>query len=78
MELLEYVNTLSTEDQADFAARCGTSIGYIRLIAYGARRCREALAINIDRESGGVVKMGVLRPDVDWGYVISQKQGQQI
>lgn len=74
MKLLGYINTLSVDEQNDFAARCGTTIGYMRLIAYGVRKCREALAINIDRESGGAVKMRSLRPDVDWDYVRNQKE----
>lgn len=79
MTLLAYLNSLSVENQTDFAIRCGTTAGYMRLVAYGNRRCRESLAINIDRESGGIVKMEVLRPDVDWEHVRSQgMQGGQV
>lgn len=77
MKLLEYLHSQTTENQADFATRCGTTIGYLRLVAYGARRCRESLAINIDRESGRAVKMEVLRPDVDWDHVRAQGRAEE-
>lgn len=55
-------------DRESFAARCGTSYGHIRNVAYG-KPCAEKLAINIDRESGGVVTCESLCPDVDFGYL---------
>lgn len=69
MTLLEFLNSKTTEDQAQFARACGTTIGYLRLIAYGKRRCGESLAINIDRESSGQVSLDEMRPDVDWEHV---------
>lgn len=59
---------LSMSDRDAFARRCGTSRGHLTNIAYG-KTCAESLAINIDRESKGVVRCEVLRPDVDWGYL---------
>lgn len=77
--LLSYLNSLSVGEQTDFAGRCGTTIGYMRQVAYGNRRCRESLAINMDRESGGAVRMEELRPDVDWDHVRSQAtQGGEV
>ncbi|QKQ48513.1 transcriptional regulator [Achromobacter denitrificans] len=69
MKLLDYLNSLRTADQAAFAERCGTSVAYLRQVAYGNRRCGEALAISIDRESGRQVRMQALRPDVDWNHL---------
>lgn len=77
MKLLEYLNNQPTEKQVDFATRCHTTIGYLRLVAYGARRCGESLAINIDRESGRAVKLEVLRPDVDWDHVRAQGRAEE-
>lgn len=76
MSLLEYLNSLSVDDQVAFAVRCGTTIGYLRQVAYGKRRCGESFAINIDRESGRRVQMETLRPDVDWGHVRALGAGQ--
>lgn len=69
MKLLEFINGLPPDARDDFARRCGTSIGYMRLIGGGHRKCGEALAIIIDRESSGIVSMEELRDDVDWQYV---------
>lgn len=74
--LLNYLNAFSVEDQEQFARRCGTTIGYMRLVAYGNRTCREKLAINIDRESGGIVSLQTLRPDVDWDHVRAQGRAE--
>lgn len=69
MKLLDYLNSLRPADQAAFAERCGTSVAYLRQVAYGNRRCGEGLAIAIDRESGRQVRMQALRPDVDWKHL---------
>lgn len=69
MTLQDFLNNKTTAEQAVFAHACGTTVGYLRLIAYKARRCGESLAINIDRESGGLVSLEELRPDVDWDHV---------
>jgi DNA-binding transcriptional regulator YdaS (Cro superfamily) len=71
MDLKEYLSKL--DDPAEFAERCDTSIGQLRHVAHGRRRSGEALAINIERESGGAIRCEDLRPDVDWGYLRSTK-----
>ena len=38
-------------------------------VAYGYKRAGESLCINIERESGGLVKCETLRDDVDWAYL---------
>lgn len=68
-KLLTYLNELPVPDRTQFAMRCGTSFDYLRQIGYGNRLCREALAINIERESQRAVTCEELRPDVDWGYL---------
>lgn len=67
--LIDYLNSLSTADQAAYAGRCGTSVGYLRKAASVGQRLGESLCIALDRESGGAVPCDVLRPDVDWGYL---------
>lgn len=69
MNLLEYVKQLPAADQPDFARRCGTTIGHLMQVARGNRRAGEYLCINIDRETGGVIRCESLRPDVDWAYL---------
>lgn len=59
---------------AQFAAVCGTTIGHLKQIAYGHRQSNPALAINIERESGGAVRCEELRPDVDWAYLRATKK----
>ena len=56
-------------EQQAFAARCGTSIGYLRKILSTGQRIGESIAINIDRESRGQITVEVMRPDVDWSYL---------
>ena len=79
MQLKHYLKTLVAEGKQpgaleDFAERCGTSVGQMQHVARGHRRAGESLAINIERESGGVVRCETLRPDVDWAYL----RGSQI
>ena len=68
MDFKSFFLSLSKQERAHFAARCGTTVGQLRNVAY-ARKCGERLAINIERESGMVGMCEVLRPDVDWGYL---------
>lgn len=78
MEFKPYFLSIPTAERAAFAARCGTSSAHLRNIAYG-KTCGEALAIAIDRESGGQVTAEELRPDVDWAHLRgkSKPAGQQ-
>lgn len=70
MDLKDYLAGLTTEEaKKAFAARCATTPGQLKQVAYGHRRAGEALAINIERESHGSVTCEELRPDVDWAYL---------
>lgn len=71
MEFRTYFYALSRLERGRFACACGTSVGHLQNIACG-KRCGEALAIAIDRESGGVVRCESLRPDVDFQYLRSR------
>lgn len=69
-ELRAYLNSLSTADQAGFARRCGTSIGYLRKALSKRTALSEGLCINIERESRQRVRCESLRPiGVDWAYI---------
>lgn len=62
--LRTYLNTLSTDQQAAFASRCKTSIGYLRKAISTGQRLGEQLALDIERESGGAVPLLSLRADL--------------
>lgn len=69
-ELLEYLAALpNVESREAFAARCGTSLAFLKQVAYGHKPAGESLAINVDRESVGFVVCERLRPDVDFPYL---------
>lgn len=68
--LIDYIKNMpSDQNREEFAANCGTSLGYLKLVMYGNRNCSAALAINIDRESKGVIACDDLCPDVDFNYL---------
>ncbi|MDG9928511.1 MULTISPECIES: YdaS family helix-turn-helix protein [unclassified Pseudomonas] len=68
MNLHSYIKPLSKEDLEAFSARCDTTSGQIKQVAYGRRPSAE-LAIKIEIASGGRVTCEQLRPDVNWGYL---------
>lgn len=57
------------EAQVQFAGRCGTTLKYLRQVAYGAKKANETLAINLERETDGAVRVERVRPDVDWAVI---------
>jgi len=69
MDLLTFFKSLPKEQRSEFAARCGTTEGHLRNVAYKCRPCAPELAVAIERESGGVIRVEQLRPDVDWAVV---------
>jgi DNA-binding transcriptional regulator YdaS (Cro superfamily) len=75
MTLTDYLKAPTIDAEA-FAKSCGTTLGQLKQIAYGYRNANPALAINIERESGGAVRCEDLRPDVDWKYIRSAKAGK--
>ena len=69
MNIKSFLDSIPPDEREAFAVRCGTSIGHLRNISYGYRSCAESLAINIERETHGAVRVEELRPDVDWQYI---------
>lgn len=64
-ELLIYLNGLSKLEQADFAQRCGTTVGYLRKACSKGEQLREKVCALVETHSAGAVKRAELRPE-DW------------
>lgn len=62
--LRDFLSTLSVPAQAEYAARAGTTIGYLRKALSKGQRFDGALARRLDEESGGLVSRHELRPDI--------------
>jgi DNA-binding transcriptional regulator YdaS (Cro superfamily) len=68
-KLKAYLNGLSPPEQADFARRSGTTIGYLRKAISTGQKIGEGICIGIERESGRAVVCEDLRADVDWAFL---------
>lgn len=68
-QLLDYINSIPVSEREAFAKRCGTTFDYLRQIAYGNRTCSAELAIDLERESQGVLKCETLNTRADWDFV---------
>lgn len=73
MTLHDYIKALDKPALDAFAARCLTSAGQLKQVAYGNRRASAGLAVCIERETQGVVTCEQLRPDIDWAYLRGSK-----
>lgn len=73
MPLLELLKSKSVEEQKALAAACDTSAQYLFHVAHERKRAGETLCINLERETGGVIRCEDLRPDVDWAYLRNTK-----
>ncbi len=72
-QLLDYLNSIPPVERSGFAERCRTSFDYLRQIAYGNRACSAELAIDLERESGGVLRCEDLNNRADWKFVRTGK-----
>ena len=72
--LRDYLNKLSTAEQAPFASKCGTSVGYLRKAISKRQALGVPLCIAIERNTGGAVTCEDLRPDIDWAYLRAPKK----
>lgn len=76
METLRtYLASLTPPEQADYAARAGTTIGYLRKALSKGQKFDGALARRLDEESAGAVSRATLRPDI-WPAEDLQPDGQ--
>jgi DNA-binding transcriptional regulator YdaS (Cro superfamily) len=67
--LRDYINSLSTADQKQFADAAGTSIGFLRKAISVNQKLGEGICIRLVAASGGRLKPEDLRPDVDWQVI---------
>lgn len=63
MDLKTYVKSLPVGERDDFALAVGTTPGHLRNIMYGCSLASPAIAVAIERLSGGQVSRRELRPD---------------
>ncbi|BFM82903.1 transcriptional regulator [Acinetobacter baumannii] len=68
--LADYLNSLPNKEAKEkFAKKCGSTLGYLRLVVNKFRFCSATLAIALDRESHGKVSCDELCPNADFEYV---------
>jgi DNA-binding transcriptional regulator YdaS (Cro superfamily) len=65
-KLLVYINSLPLMERELFAARCETTVGYLRKACSIKQKLSESICLRIAAESDGTVTPSDLRPDVDW------------
>jgi len=75
-KLLSFLNSLASADQAEFAARCSTSVGYLRKAISKGQRLGASLCAAAERESAGAVTRRDLRPD-DWRLIWPELAAQE-
>lgn len=63
--LSEYLNGLPVAEQAAFAQRCGTTIGYLRKAISVGQLLKDKVCVRIEQETRGGVTRKDLHPD-DW------------
>ena len=59
-----------------FAERCGSTLGYFKLLASGHAKAGPDLAIRIEQATAGEVTVEQLRPDVPWHVIRSAQPAQ--
>ncbi|MEA9605738.1 hypothetical protein QY702_04550 [Xanthomonas campestris pv. plantaginis] len=62
--LRSYLTTLTPAEQADYAVRAGTSIGYLRKAMSKGQRFDGGLVRQLHVQSRGAVSLTELRPDI--------------
>ena len=74
--LRTYLSTLSPAEQAEYAKRAGTSIGYLRKALSKGQRFDGGLVRQLHLKSHGAVSLTELRPDI-WPPAESANDDQQ-
>jgi hypothetical protein len=77
MELLDYLKTLASAEQEQFAERVGTTINHLKNVAYRQRFASAALAAQIEIETRGLVPVSVTRPK-DWHVIWDPRRNQLV
>lgn len=73
MTLKQYWQTLSKQQRQELANACNTSPDYLYQIALGNRNASGALAIDLERETGGAVMADDVCPNADWDHIRSSR-----
>jgi len=63
-QLRTYLASLNSQEQAAFARKAGTSIGYLRKALCIGQRFGGVLARRLDEASNGAISRHSLRPDI--------------
>lgn len=61
--LKNFLNSMSQEEQKQFAIRCNTTIGYLRKAVYKKQEIGPEISVAIERESGNIVTRQMLHPN---------------
>jgi len=61
--LRNYLNKMTQEEQKNFAARCKTTIGYLRKAIYKRQELGVEISVSIEINSDGEVTRESLHPD---------------
>lgn len=69
MNLREFLKSMSSKEQEDFAARCGSTLRHIKRIGWGIKGCSAEMAMCIEDESNGLVTSESLVPNARWHVV---------
>lgn len=64
-----FLNSMSPAEQAAFADRAGTTIGFLRKALSIHQKLGEGLCIRLVAASGGQIQPEHLRPDVAWHVI---------
>lgn len=68
--LWKYLRTLkNSQEREDFARRCGTSVVFLQHCSRLHKRASFELAVAIERETKGAVRIEELRPDLDISHI---------
>jgi DNA-binding transcriptional regulator YdaS (Cro superfamily) len=78
MNFQTYWTSLDSAAKRSLAHSLNTSLAFLSQIAHGHRRCREALAIAIERDSAGAVTVEEMRPDVPWHVIRNRPAKRQV
>lgn len=65
MKLIDLWQSLDAEGKRALAEETGTVVMYLSQIAYGHRRCSQALALKIEGATNQKVSRADLRPDLN-------------
>lgn len=74
-KLIAYLNNLPRAEQDDLAARCGTTVGYLRKARSAGQRLGDSICAAFERETRGQLRCEdlsashwVRTPDPDWPW----------